>query len=382
MAEVRKNGVLPARDERSLFMKLSHYRAKDIKRMLLTILVVVAVAAAIVLLGIKLLTPWVAPKVKDLGEGVGKKVEEVKKKLGIGGDEVMPEDAYEYKKHHYYIYDDADSWEDAKEKCEKRGGHLATITSAKEDKKLYQYVEEKGSKDVFFGLQMEVESGEEVWKWVTGEKLKHTKWTEGEPNSDSGSCYVAVYGRNDDSRWRAVTPGYTKYYLCEWEPEEDAAEDGNAEEEAKEESSIPDDAMRFEGHSYYVYQKEGMTWKKAKKSCKKKGGHLVTITSQEEQDAVAGYLLERITPEQDAWIGIQQDETENPWSQWITGEDLKYTNWSDGNPDGFEGQCYGVMCGGERAGENYTIAPGQWDDLKDDDITIGAGYYICEWDTE
>lgn len=92
-------------------MKLSHYRAKDIKRMLLTILVVVAVAAAIVLLGIKLLTPWVAPKVKDLGEGVGKKVEEVKKKLGIGGDEGMPEDAYEYKKHHYYIYDDADSWE-------------------------------------------------------------------------------------------------------------------------------------------------------------------------------------------------------------------------------------------------------------------------------
>jgi hypothetical protein len=199
---------------------------------------------------------------------------------------------------------------------------------------------------------------------------------------DWRNIYVAVYGRNDDSRWRAVTPGYTKYYLCEWEPEEDAAEDGNAEEEAKEESSIPDDAMRFEGHSYYVYQKEGMTWKKAKKSCKKKGGHLVTITSREEQDAVAGYLLERITPEQDAWIGIQQDETENPWSQWITGEDLKYTNWSDGNPDGFEGQCYGVMCGGERAGENYTIAPGQWDDLKDDDITIGAGYYICEWDTE
>ncbi len=32
-------------------MKLSHYRAKDIKRMLLTILVVVAVAAAIVLPG-------------------------------------------------------------------------------------------------------------------------------------------------------------------------------------------------------------------------------------------------------------------------------------------------------------------------------------------
>lgn len=362
-------------------MKLSHYRGKDIKRMLLAMLVIFVVIVGIVLAGLKMLLPWLKPKLAGLGDGIGKKVEEIKGMLGIIG-EGIPESAYKYKGHYYYVYDDADSWEDAKDKCEKRGGHLATLSTSKEDKKVYQYVEEQNHKAVYFGLSMESESG--AWQWVTGEEMSHTNWTEGEPDSDGGSCYVAAYVDSDDSKWRAITPDYTKFYVCEWDAAigSDNAEDTEDAGEAEKEPKIPEDAMKFGGHSYYYYEKEGMSWEQARNKCEKRGGHLVTITSQEEQDAVFAYLQEKIQPEMDAWIGIWRNETETPWAKWVTGEDVEYTNWSAGNPDEYNGQCYGVMCGGERAGENFYIEPGQWDDLVNEDGTISKGAYICEWDTE
>lgn len=361
-------------------MKLSQYRGKDLKRMLLTMLAVLIVIVGIALAGFKMLLPWLKPKLAGLGDGIGEKVEEIKEKLGIIG-EGIPESAYEYKGHYYYIYDDAESWEDARDKCEKRGGHLATLTSAKEDKKVYKYVKEQGHSTVYFGLFMEEESGAESWNWVTGEKMKHVNWTEGEPDTDGGNCYTAAYVKSDDSKWRAIGPSRTKYYICEWD-EAEGSEDAEKAESTEKEAKIPEDAMRFGGHSYYCYEKEGISWEQARKKCEKRGGHLVAITSQEEQDAVSGYVQEQIQPDMDAWIGIWRNETETPWAKWVTGEDVEYTNWSAGNPDEYNGQCYGVICGGERAGENFYIEPGQWDDLVNEDGTISKGAYICEWDTE
>lgn len=124
----------------------------------------------------------------------------------------IPEGAMQYNGNSYYVYDDASSWDDAKEKCERRGGHLATFTTAAENKVVYQYMVSKGYGSAFFGLY-ETETGK--WKWVTGEKVSYTNWHEGEPNSiyEHYGCFYDVFG---DETWNDGTENGTTY-ICEWE---------------------------------------------------------------------------------------------------------------------------------------------------------------------
>ncbi len=139
------------------------------------------------------------------------------------------------------------------------------------------------------------------------------------------------------------------------------------------EQDIPDDAVYFNSHAYKFYD-QLVSWQDAKKYCENLGGHLVTITSPEEQDFLSKYLSSS-APDIDLWIGIRSD-----WTQWITGEEVSYKNWGTNEPDGHAGQCYGAICNGERSGTNsegyYHMNQGEWDDLHEDDRM----YYICEWD--
>ena len=48
-------------------------------------------------------------------------------------------------------------------------------------------------------------------------------------------------------------------------------------------TDIPSEAVKFNGHSYYVYNLSSVTtWEEAKEYCESKGGYLATITSKEE----------------------------------------------------------------------------------------------------
>jgi len=133
---------------------------------------------------------------------------------------------------------------------------------------------------------------------------------------------------------------------------------------------IPDDVAIYNGHAYKVYQAKA-TWSNAQTLCAASGGHLVTITSSGEQDFVAsygssfgfsGYM----------WIGCS-----HPWNTWVNGEPMSYSNWGDGEPDGWSGQYFGCMLlNDEYRGGSYHIRPGQWDDWQGP-----RTYYMCEWDT-
>ena len=59
--------------------------------------------------------------------------------------------------------------------------------------------------------------------------------------------------------------------------------------EAAEENMIPDDAVEFNGHYYKVYQ-IGKYFEEAKEYCKSLGGHLVTITSEDENAFVLSMI--------------------------------------------------------------------------------------------
>lgn len=86
-------------------------------------------------------------------------------------------------------------------------------------------------------------------------------------------------------------------------------------------------------HRYQIYN-ETVTWEQAKTRCEELGGHLVTITSTQEQERVQ-YLLENAQTDYSSyWIGAKTNNS-GFW-EWVTNEvfEKQYQNFAQGQPDG------------------------------------------------
>ena len=115
----------------------------------------------------------------------------------------------------------------------------------------------------------------------------------------------------------------------------------------------------WNGHRYEVIS-ESLSWEQAKTRCESLGGHLATITSQAEQEFIAGLLVESGT----YWIGARSDES-GFW-HWVTDEpfERQYQNYASGQPDG--SGMYLMM-----------DSSGKWDDVQS-----GTRGFVCEYDDE
>ena len=152
-------------------------------------------------------------------------------------------------------------------------------------------------------------------------------------------------------------------FICEWDSE-----------------NITENILEFGGHKYKLYNDKSMSWGEAKTFCEEQGGHLVTITSADEQDAIYEYA-KQFDIHSDIWIGVSDTNVEGDWSHWITGEEVTFTNWGTGEPDNYQGieQDYGVICMEHKSGSGYDVQPGQWDDIAENGETA-SGFFICEWE--
>ena len=122
----------------------------------------------------------------------------------------------EYEGHTYQIVDWYElKWSEAQAICEEAGGHLVTITSAKEQAFIESLNEM--SCNYWIGGFREV-IGE--WQWVTGETWEYDNWAEGEPNNSSNvvsneNCLtVWPYewnDLNDDNIYEQ------NGFICEWD---------------------------------------------------------------------------------------------------------------------------------------------------------------------
>ncbi len=133
------------------------------------------------------------------------------------------------------------------------------------------------------------------------------------------------------------------------------------------------------GHCYYR-NSTAVTWPAAKAACAAlyAGGHLVTITSQEEQTFVWGFATMM-----DAWIGATDGLMDNQGgngmpSTWITGEDItQFNGWASGEPNNYQKDCPGGGMCWEHCGFMWVDTQGAWND----DICGYEKAYICEWDS-
>ena len=130
----------------------------------------------------------------------------------------------------------------------------------------------------------------------------------------------------------------------------------------------------FFNNHYYAATLECMTWPQADNFANRQtfrdqqtgfllGGHLVTITTPEEQYFVHHTFVGNEWTH--AWIGANRTSDEGgPKANWVwvTGEPWVYTNWAPDEPDRID-EHYGSLM-------NWT--GGTWHDY-------GDGYYECGW---
>ena len=76
------------------------------------------------------------------------------------------------------------TWHEAKAFCERLGGHLATITSAREQQFVQNLIKDGSKNQYWLGATDEVREGD--WRWVTGEGWGYTNWLVGEPANTGG----------------------------------------------------------------------------------------------------------------------------------------------------------------------------------------------------
>lgn len=133
-------------------------------------------------------------------------------------------DTAESEDHHCYNgFDEAD-FEGAVADCEKRGAHLATISSAAENKIARTFVNNSkwlgGHEDVGATAP-----GTGTYAWITDEPFTYTNWGAREPNQArvrcSGieqNCYEHCVSMIGDGTWADQSCAITDGYVCEWEP--------------------------------------------------------------------------------------------------------------------------------------------------------------------
>lgn len=139
------------------------------------------------------------------------------------------------------------------------------------------------------------------------------------------------------------------------------------------EYSIPEDVLKYNGHSYYIYSDVANTWEEAKEYCESLGGYLAVINDEAENTALYNYMTS--CGYQSAYFGYSDSETEGVW-KWVSNDTSNYTNWASGEPNQ------------ERTTEDYAMfylkyTDGKWNDGDFNGRTVqDTSAFICEWNEE
>lgn len=133
--------------------------------------------------------------------------------------------------------------------------------------------------------------------------------------------------------------------------------------------TTPDVAIEYNDHYYQLYPLR-LTWEEAEEYFEQIGGHLATISSQEENDFLFEYIKSLGYPS--AFFGAFCEKWDGNWS-WVNGEDFRYSNWTAGQPAPDLGTNYYTLF-------SVDTQDGTWtNDSPQNKETIP---FLCEWDTK
>lgn len=121
----------------------------------------------------------------------------------------------------------------------------------------------------------------------------------------------------------------------------------------------------YNTHYYSLVKRGAASWNDAKLQCEFFGGHLVTITSAEENAAVISIMKFEDPGNYNYWLGATDSAVEGTWV-WVTGEPFEFKNWSQNQPDNLNNEDFLAYYA------NYT-----WNDSQD----VSNRYFVIEWDS-
>lgn len=181
--------------------------------------------------------------VRDTSSGPPREESSPTTSVTPAGAATWPSDAESFGGHHYKFYPEELTWHEARQRCERAGGHLAVVDSASENGFLARLVEEGKWLDAWIGITDEVKEG--TWVTVLGQPVTYTNWFTGQPNNKQGAEHYALMSgqimpNRNAVKWRwcdqpteALPTPHKPGYLCEWEP-------GNEEKVEEEFTSLFD----------------------------------------------------------------------------------------------------------------------------------------------
>ena len=283
-------------------------------------------------------------------------------------ENLTPSNAIIYNGHLYQTFDKNFTWEQAKDYCEKIGGHLATITSEEENNVVKALVEDQNN--AFYWLGATDEETEGTWKWITGETWNYSNWYGNQPDNASGKeHYLQIYTKAQSEKcngyWNDLPQRWSSSlgFICEFDSIEPVA------------------TTTHNGHEYRLYD-ISCTWENAKEYCENIGGYLATVISAEEQQQIET-LIGKGSKNQ-YWLGGTDRETEGVW-KWLTGESWNYTNWITGQPDNSRDKEHYLQIY-KNAHPNTANSQYKWNDSPNDNIVEPYSFFsknsvgfICEF---
>ena len=205
--------------------------------------------------------------------------------------------------------------------CSHHGGYLVE-TKTQED---IEFVSTMAAiTDTFTGINswwIGLEKNGSEWMWSSsGEALGDLdNWGEGEEESGETEVCVVLSQSEDNFSWRSVQCNLTSPSLA-----------GVCQCPAGSECSASHFPLGchqgYDQEECYVLVNTAMTWSQAEQFCGIKGGHLASITSEEENDWLGSELMTYDS----VWVGGRWSNGTD-WS-WTDGTEWDWTHWATDQP--------------------------------------------------
>ena len=165
--------------------------------------------------------------------------------------------------------------------------------------------------------------------------------------------------------------------------QQEEAQQEPAEEEEENQVLIPDKALSYKGHHYFVYNDVKTSWNDAAENCKERGGYLAVINDSAENEKVYKYMVSM--GYEQAFFGLIFNTATDDWG-YLYGDKSDFRDWGVNSA--------GVQEPNDDGGkENHTqfdvnMSDGHWNDAKfgarvytPEGVSYKNRYtYICEWD--
>ena len=120
--------------------------------------------------------------------------------------------------HWYQVFSEVGDWNQYRDRCIAKGGHLATIANAAENTKVRLLL--ASGRFYLGGYQPNPTPSSEPlggWAWITGEPWNFSPWSGSEPNNLGGiQHWLVMY---EDGTWDdgGISASNVQNYACEWD---------------------------------------------------------------------------------------------------------------------------------------------------------------------